>query len=365
MSPAGYRGCYHGVFMKRLSMLLLIAPLAASCQKASQTPPAAQTGPAAAQPAGQGPGGAPVAATAAPAKPMPAQIPAVLARVNGEAVEKWEFDQALKGVEARAGGPVPAERRDEVLRGVLDQLVSFHLLAQESRARKLEIPESDVDQQIAQMKGGFPSEEAFTQGLAQQGLTLEQLKNQTRTRMQVAKIIETEVASKVSVQDAEVDAFYKENTERFKQDESVHASHILIALPQNATPEQKAAAKASAQAALRKVRGGADFAALAKTTSNDASAQNGGDLGFVPRGRTVPAFEEAAFALKPGAVSGVVETQFGFHVIKAHEKRAARTAPFAEVSGQIKQFLMQGQQEKRLEQFVQEARAKAKIEMLV
>lgn len=296
---------------------------------------------------------------------MPAQIPPVLARVNGEAIEKWEFDNAVKGVEARAGGPVPVEKRDEVLRGVLDQLVAFHLLAQESRARKLDVPDTDVDSQIGQIRAGFPNEDAFAKGLAQQGMTLDQLKAQTRTRMAVAKVIESEVASKVSVQDAEVDAFYKQNTDRFKQDESVHASHILIGLPQNATAVQKAAARASAQAALKKIRGGADFAEVAKAASNDSSAQNGGDLGFVPRGQTVPAFEEAAFALKPGAVSGVVETQFGFHIIKVHEKRAARTAPFTEVSGQIKEFLTQGQREKQLEQFIEATKAKSKIELLV
>ena len=73
---------------------------------------------------------------------MPAEIPAVLARVNGEAIERWEFDNAVKRIEARAGGPVPPDKRDEVLRGVLDQLVAYHLLAQESRARKIAIADA-------------------------------------------------------------------------------------------------------------------------------------------------------------------------------------------------------------------------------
>lgn len=353
--------------MKRLLIVLVVAQLTASCQKPSGDTRTTAPG----QPIGSQPAGAATAATPAtpeapaPPKPMPAQLPTVLAKVNGEAVEKWEFDNALKGVEARAGAPVPPEKRDEVLRGLLDQLVAFHLLAQESRARKLDVTDADVEKQFTQIKSGFPSEDAFNQGLAQQGLTVDQLKMQTRTRMLVSKVIEAEVASKVNVPDSEVDAFYKQNTERFKQNESVHASHILIAIPQNATPAQKTAAKASAQAALKKIRGGADFAAVAKETSNDSSAQNGGDLGFVPRGQTVPAFEEAAFALKPGTVSGIVETPFGYHIIKVHEKRPARTAPFAEVSEQIKQFLTQGEREKQLEQFIDAAKAKAKIEMLV
>ena len=103
---------------------------------------------------------------------MPAQIPAVLARVNGEAIEKWEFDNAVKSVEQRAGGPVPAERRDEILRGVLDQLVTLHLLAQESKGRHIEVSDADIDGQIARIKQNYPNEEAFNKDVAAQGMTM-------------------------------------------------------------------------------------------------------------------------------------------------------------------------------------------------
>lgn len=351
--------------MKRLPFLLLAAALAESCSKTA-TPAPARQAVATPQPASPPASvtGAPAAAPAPP-KPVPAQLPAVLARVNGEAIEKWEFENALKGVEARAGGPVPPDRRDEVLREMLDQLIAYHVLAQESVARRLDVSDAELDAGIAQIKRNFPSEDAFTQGLAQQGLTLDQFRKQTRVQMQVKKVIDAEVAPKISVTDADVDAFYQQNLERFKQAESAHVSHILVALPPNATPAQKAAAKATAAQALKKIRGGGDFGTVARETSNDSSAQNGGDLGFVPRGQTVPAFEQAAFALQPGAVSGIVETQFGYHVIKLHEKRAARTASLPEAAPQIKQFLTQQQQEQKLQQFVAAAKAKAKIEVLI
>jgi peptidyl-prolyl cis-trans isomerase C len=174
------------------------------------------------------------------------------------------------------------------------------------------------------------------------------------------------VTSKVIVQDAEVTTFYQQNLERFKQGDSVHASHILIGVAPNATPAQKAAAKTKAQSALTQVRGGADFAAIARAQSQDpGSAEKGGDLGFFAKGQMTPPFDEAAFKLKAGAVSPVVETQFGFHIIKVHERRAPRTAPFTEVSGQIKDFLTQGQREQKLEQFVEQMKSKGKIEILV
>jgi peptidyl-prolyl cis-trans isomerase C len=351
--------------MKRTLTLLVVAPLAlwsTSCKKADvpapKLAPAATAAPAAVLP---GVPGAPAAI-----KPMPPQIPDVLARVNGEKIERWEFDNAVKRMEARAGGPVPPDKRDEVLRGVLDQLVAYHLLAQESRARKLAIAAADVDARLAEIRKTFPTEEAFTQGIAAQGLTVDQLKAQAKTSLEVAKLIDTEVNSKVAVQDAEVSTYYQQNLERFKQGDSVRAAHILIGMPQNATAEQKAEARTKAAAVLKTIKAGGDFATLARASSQDTgSAQNGGDLGFFPKGQMTPAFEEAAFKLKPGTVSGLVETPFGFHIIKVSERRAPRTAPFTEASGQIKEFLMQGQREQKLEQFVEQVKAKGKIEMLV
>jgi len=297
---------------------------------------------------------------------MPAALPAVLARVNGEAIEKWEFDNAVKRVEARAGSPVPAEKRDEVLRGVLDQLVAYHLLAQESKARKIDVTDKDIDAQLAQIRTGFPTEDAFKQSIAAQGLTLEQLRVQARTSLQVQKVIDAEVTAKVAVQDADVSAFYDQNLDRIKQGESVHASHILIGVPEGATPAQKADAQKKAQAVLKQIRGGGDFEKIAKENSQDpGSAPAGGDLGFFPKGQMTPAFEEAAFTLKIGVVSGVVETPFGFHIIKVHERKPARTPPLTEVSGQIRDFLAAQQREKMLEQFVEQARSKGKIELLV
>src|SRR4029077_1229518 len=120
------------------------AGTAAAPQPGSSTPPPGA------------PNGAPNAV-----KPMPAQLPDVLARVNGEAVERWEFDNAVKRIESRAGGPVPPDRRDEILRGILDQLVSYHLLAQESRARKLAVADQDVEARVAEIRKNFPDDTTF------------------------------------------------------------------------------------------------------------------------------------------------------------------------------------------------------------
>ena len=338
--------------MKQFAVALLLGSslIALGCRKPAPPAPAAPATP-----------GAPVAG-----KPLPAQIPEVVARVNGETIQKWEFDDAVRRMEARAGSPVPAEKRDELLRGVLDQLIAYHLIAQESRARKMGPSDADIDARIAQIKGTFPNEDAFQKGIAAQGLSIDQLRAQARISLEVSKFLDAEVASKVAVTEAEVDAFYKQNLDRFKQGETVHARHILIGMPQNPPADTKKQARLAAQAVMAQLKRGVPFEDVAKKVSSDTgSALNGGDLGFFPKGQMTPAFEKAAFALKPGETSGLVETPFGYHIIRVIERRDARTAPFEEVSGQIKEFLTQGQREKKLEDFVTQIKTKAKIEILV
>src|SRR5262245_57438438 len=177
-----------------------VAPPASSSPSTSTNGSTAPAPPANTASAPAGPPNGQPAATPPAIKPMPANIPAVVARVNGESIERWEFDNAVKRIEARAGGAVPPDKRDEVLRGVVDQLVAFHLLAQESRARKMEVGDADVEAQMGMIRGSFPDDKAFQQSMAAQGLTIDQVRQQTRTGMLVQKLIEAEVSSKVVVQ---------------------------------------------------------------------------------------------------------------------------------------------------------------------
>jgi len=179
------------------------------------------------------------------------------------------------------------------------------------------------------------------------------------------KIVDAEVTTKIAVQDSEVDAFYKQNIDRFKQGDMVHASHIYLAVPPNAEPAEKNQKRAAASELLKQLRAGADFAKLARENSNDANAANGGDLGFFGKGDMPPDFEKVAFDLKPGTMSGVVELQTGLHIIKVHERRGPRTAPLAEVRDNVKEFLLNGQRQTKLNQLLGQIKAKGKIEILV
>lgn len=341
-----------------LVVLLLLAACSKSAPAAASTPSAAP-GAAPAEPAQQ-------QAAAPEVKPVPAQLPDVLARVNGEAVNKDEFERAISDLEARAGGSVPAEQRDRIVRGLLDEIIAFRLLLQESRVRNIVVPDADVDKRVGEIRQQFPSEEAFTQTLEQRKMTLAGLRSDAREGMQIDKLLAAEMADKVPVKPEEITDFYQKNPDQFQQAERVHASHILIRFPQNADAAAKQQAHTKAADVLKDVKAGKDFAALAKEHSQDpGSAVNGGDLGFFEHGQMVGPFEEAAFSLAPGQASDIVETTFGYHIVKVIEKQAPRTVPLDEVRPQIEQFLENRNRQQQMRTFVDSLRAKGKIEIFI
>jgi peptidyl-prolyl cis-trans isomerase C len=301
----------------------------------------------------------------APAKPMPADLPPVLARVNGEAVTRVDFDRLIKNMEVSANQPVPAERRDEIFRKALDQLVTYAVLSQETRTRKVPVTDAEVESNIKQMRSQFQNEEEFAKALTARGMSLEKLKADTRIDISINKMMESEASTEQTPGDAQVREFYDKNPDKFKQDEAVRASHILFKVEESADAATKKKVKDQAEAVLKQVRGGADFAELARKHSADGSAQQGGDLNFFTKGQMVPAFDQAAFSLKPGQISDLVTTQFGYHIIKVTEQRPPSTVPFEQVSDRIKQFLTEQQKQQKVEAFINALKQKAKIEVLV
>ena len=348
---------------KTLTLLVLIALCACS-----KTPAGAATASAATpaqQPAGAPPAGALLGPE--PPKPVPAQLPEVLARVNGETVSKTDFDRAVSALEARNGGPVPPAQRDRIFRDVLDQLVDYKLLVQESRTRKIVATDAEVDERVKEIQKNFPSEDAFKQMLTSRKTTLDQVRADIRQDITVQKLIANEItADKVAVKPEQVTDFYAKNPDQFKQPERVRASHILIMVPEKADAATKAAARAKADDILKEVKAGKDFAALAKEHSQDpGSAQNGGDLGFFQQGQMVGPFNDVAFKLAPGSVSDLVETQFGFHIIKVAEKQTGRTVPLEEVRPQLEQYLERQNREHQTDAFVNGLKMKGKVEILI
>ena len=302
----------------------------------------------------------------AAAKPIPAQLPDVVARVNGDAISRADLEKAVGEIEARAGQAMPPDQRDRIVRGVLDQLVGYRLLVQESAERKIAVPDTDLDARIAEIRSQFPSEQVFTQTLEQRKMTLAGLRTDVREGMQIDRMLEAETAAKTAVTPEQVDDFYAKNPTEFQQPERVRASHILIRVAEGADPAAKDQARARAADILKDVNAGKDFAATAKERSEDpGSAPSGGDLGYFERGQMVGPFEQAAFSLTAEQTSGLVETPFGYHIIRVVDKQVGRTIPLAEVRAKVEEFLRGQNRDRQTQSFIDSLKAKGKVEILI
>jgi peptidyl-prolyl cis-trans isomerase C len=284
--------------------------------------------------------------------------------VNSEDVKKADFEMLLRNVEAN-NGPIPSDRRDEILRKVLDELVNYTLLKQEARARSVTATDAEVEEQLSAMRKMAPSEEAFQKALKDQNMTIERLRSDARAQIAIGKMMNAQVGDAQPATDAEAKEFYEKNPDRFKQPETVRASHILVATGPQADDAAKKAARAKIDQVLKRVKSGEDFAALAKENSDDGSGQQGGDLGFFPKEKMVPAFADAAFALKTGETSDIVTTQFGYHIIRLTDRKPAGMMPLDQVNAQLKQVLTEQKKQQQAQAFIAQLRQKSKVEVLM
>jgi len=193
-------------------------------------------------------------------------------------------------------------------------------------------------------------------------ITKKVLKSQFFKDMAVNLYVQQEIVSKLKVPDEELKKFYTENKERFKQPDQVKASHILIKFDANAKKKEKEDALKKIKDILAKVKKGEDFAKLAEKYSACPSGKKGGDLGFFKTGQMVKPFEKSAFSMKKGQTSDVVETKFGYHIIKTTDKKAAGYTEFKDVKDGIGQFLNQKKVREKMLELTEELKKKAKIE---
>ncbi|MGM0446480.1 MAG: peptidylprolyl isomerase [Bacillota bacterium] len=265
-----------------------------------------------------------------------------------------EFTQVL--LQTEAGQNVI----EEFQKVKLDQLITEKLLAQEAESRGIELSEEEQTEIFNQQLEGIKEQnnlddEQLEQTLQQQGIeSIDAYKQRffeaNKDRLIINKLQET-VMGDVEVTEEEMESYYEENTSEFEVQEQVEASHILL------EDEE------TAQEVLTELNNGADFAELAKEYSTGPSAEDGGSLGYVSKDQNIAeGFKDALFELEVGTVSDVVETQYGFHIIKVSDKREAGTRTYDEVKDQIKEQLTNQKGQNIWDQFVRELRDEAQIE---
>lgn len=293
----------------------------------------------------------------------PLKATGIVATVNGVPLYRKELDRAMQFMLAQrhVTQELTAEQKNAAEQAVLDQLISAELLYQAGKKLKIDDIEKRVDAQITAGKSKFPDTAAYDKALKENGLTEKNLREFARKEIYINNLIENNIASKVTVTDADAKKFYDENIEKFKQPETVQASHILIGVADNATADEKKNAREKAEALLKRVKAGEDFAALAKANSTCPSSAQGGDLGYFSKGQMVPEFDTVAFSLKPGETSGIVETKFGYHIIKVLDKKPAGTIPFSEAKKEIINFLKINAIQQGINQLVEKLRQEAKV----
>jgi peptidyl-prolyl cis-trans isomerase C len=292
---------------------------------------------------------------------------AIVATVNGTAITRLEFDRTMKMVLAMNNitQPIPEDQKKTIENQVLKELISAELFYQEGK--KYAIPDIDakVEKKIADVRAKYPSKEAYDKAQKQTGITDKDLREFARKELYIENLIEKEIASKVTVSEADAKKFYDENPDKFKQGESVRISHILVKVDPKASMEEKKAAREKADAALKRIKSGEDFASVAKQESADPSASEGGDLGYITKGQNVPPFMEKAFSMNVGDMSDLVATEFGYLIIKVTDKKPPRTLSYDETKQKIMEFLKFQQIQKSINDLGEKLRKNAKVEIFL
>ncbi len=284
----------------------------------------------------------------------------VVAEVNGQIITKEEFNQNFeiyKTTYENQYGPDIWNQNidgkkfiDAIKEQVIEKLIVDRLVLEDADVKGIEVTNAEVDKEIGTIKEYFEDEQGYLDFLRSQGLSEEEFYDQVKQDLLIGKYRE-EIVQGIVVPEEDIKKYYDENPKGFKND-TLRASHILLD-----TREE-------AEAVLEKVKAGGDFTSLAKEYSVEPNAgATGGDLGEFGYGYMVEPFEEAAFALEEGEVSGIVETQFGFHIIKVHEKNITDPIPFEEAKEDIRAMLIYYEQEEKYTQEVTQLKEQADIKI--
>lgn len=289
-----------------------------------------------------------------------------VAVVDGSVITHEDFDREMSRVKQgllNMGKPLIDSQLSELEKEVLEQLINRELLYQESQRKGIRIREAEVDEELKALKKGFPSDAEFKSVLKEANLSEVEVKSQIERGLAIDEFITGHFVVKVTISDDEVRAYYESHPESFEQPEQVRASHILIRIDPQEDRSKRSSARKKIEEIRQKLRKGEDFAAIAREFSQCPSSAKGGDLGYFRRGQMTKPFEDAAFALRPGEVSDLVETKFGYHLIKVFEKKPETAMAFEDIKEGLGRYLTQEKIQKEVSLYVQKLKKNAKVEV--
>lgn len=300
-------------------------------------------------------------AASAPGKKSEGQVvDRVAAVVNSEIILLSEVREHA----AQLG--VPGDD-DKALRPVLDRMIDDALVLQQADELKLTVEQAEIDKAIDEVrKNNHLDEQQFRQALTEQGFTEEAFRRDMRKQILRLKVINTAVRSRTNVSDEDVRAYYERMVRQSGGHREAHVRHLLVAVPEQASPQVVEERRRQAAALLAKVREGADFAELARRASDDrATRDEGGDLGWLREGDGLPqALSDVIFSMdKAGETRGPVRTERGFEVVQLVERREGDVRSFDEAKEQLRQQLYSEQLEKQTQLWIEELHKRAHIDV--
>ena len=287
--------------------------------------------------------------------------------VDGTQISERQLQMAIDNYLQQQGTNIGAirdpKRFKEVRAQILEVLIGQELLWQAASRDETIAEDAEVDQAFQRYQAQFDDATALAIKLREGGYNQDTFYEDLRHRISAQKWIDKYVKSNLEVSADEVHAFYLENGQEFTRPEQIRARHILIKLESGASDEARENARSVLSGVRQKIDGGGDFAALAKQISQGPSATKGGDLGYFMRGQMVAPFEQAAFALAPGEVSDIVETQFGLHLIQLVDRKPALQYAEQDISERIREHLMQQKYQPAVDAAVDRLKDEARVEM--
>ena len=254
--------------------------------------------------------------------------------------------------------------QQELLSEALNMIIEEKLQTQEGEKRGMVVDEASIDAALKNIsdKNGL-DEGQLEEMLEREGKTLSSFRNHIRDQIMVSKVSRFEMSNRVKVSDKEINNYYSSHQKEFWKDSQIRARHILFIVEPGASEKNRREKLDQAKKILYKIREGGDFINIAREYSEDVSASNGGDLGFITRGKMVAEFEEAAFSIKERQVSDIIKTEYGYHIIKVEEILAGKTLTLEESVDRITKILSAQKQKQGYKDWMSELKKSAFIEV--
>jgi peptidyl-prolyl cis-trans isomerase SurA len=289
----------------------------------------------------------------------------VVAVVNNDAITLMEVQESIVAAKQENRGTLPSD--EDLAKEFLSRLIDMRLQLQEADREKIVVDDAEVDEELtARLKKlpGNPTRQDFEDALKAQGLAVESVKRRIREGLRLSKVVRRKVTLRVSVNDQEIDQYLEQNRGKLEQGLPYHARNILIA-PEGSSAEDAAweAARIRAELIRQQIVAGADFAETARTSSRDASAKDGGDLGTLKRGELAVDIENEILKLAPGEVSQPYRSPLGYHLFKLESKETLEGQGLERARQQIRDILFREKYESRLEAWLKEIKQRAIIEV--